>query len=250
MYICIYTVYIYIYIYNIYLYIYVYIYIYIYTHTHIYTLTVLEGPLLSRMLSHPLKNWGILFQCKQYFNSVQLFKLYTGFICPYLEYCSHIWGTSPFAALCDRVESKAIHLIGDPFLTSTLNPPSLHCKVASLCLFYRYYLGHCSDELTACIPMAQSHSTHQASFAHSYCVELSNARIHRFSDGFFPSTSPPWNSFPSSIFPASFNLLPSKCRFITTLGTRWHDFLFIRFFSSTIMSLLLFKNILAVCLIT
>ena len=37
-------------------------------------------------------------------------------------------------------------------------------------------------------------------------VELSNARINRFSDGFFPSTSRLWNSLPSSAFPASFNL--------------------------------------------
>ena len=37
-------------------------------------------------------------------------------------------------------------------------------------------------------------------------VELSNARINRFSDGFFPSTSHLWNSLPSSVFPASFNL--------------------------------------------
>ena len=40
----------------------------------------------------------------------------------------------------------------------------------------------------------------------NYCVELSNARINRFSDGFFPSTSHLWNSLPSSVFPASFNL--------------------------------------------
>ena len=32
----------------------------------------------------------VLFRCKQYFNAAQLFKLYTGFIRPCLEYCSHI----------------------------------------------------------------------------------------------------------------------------------------------------------------
>ena len=39
----------------------------------------------------------------------------------------------------------------------------------------------------------------------NYCVELSNARINWFSDGFFPSASRLWNSLPS-VFPASFNL--------------------------------------------
>ena len=83
---------------------------------------------------------------------------------------------------------------------------------ASLFLFYRYYVGHCSDELATCIrpPMARPRSTRQATFAHNYCVELSNTRINRFSDGFFPSTSHLWNSLPSSVFPASFNLSSFK----------------------------------------
>ena len=154
------------------------------------------------------KKLGVLFRCKQYFNSAQLFKLYTGFIRPCLEYCSHIWGSSPYTSLLDRIESKAIRLIGNPSLTSTLDPLSLQRKVASLSLFYRHYFGHCSDELATCIPppMARPRSTRQATLAHNYCVELSNARINRFSDGFFPSTSHLWNSLPSSVFPASFNL--------------------------------------------
>ena len=160
---------------------------------------------MSKLLSQPKKNGG-LFWCKQYFNSAQLLKLYTDFIRPCLEYCSPIWGSSPYTPLLDMVESKTILLIGDPSLTSTLDPLSLRSKVASLSLFYRYYFGHCSDELAACIPppMARPHSTRQATFAHNYCVELANARINRFS--FFPSTSRLWNSLPSSVFPASFNL--------------------------------------------
>ena len=73
--------------------------------------------------------------CKQYFNSTRLFKLYSGLIRPYLEYCFRIWSTSPLTFLLDMVESKAIHLIGDPSLTSTLGLLSLHPKVASLSLF-------------------------------------------------------------------------------------------------------------------
>ena len=119
-----------------------------------------------------------------------------------------MWGSSLYTSLPDRVESKAIRLIGDPSLTSTLDSLSLRRKVASLSLFYHYYFGHCSDELAGCIPppMAQPRSTRQASFAHNYCVELSNVRINQFSGGFFPSTSHLWNSLPSSVFPASLNL--------------------------------------------
>ena len=150
---------------------------------------------------------GVLFRCKHYFNSAQLFKLYTGFICPCLEYCFHILGSSPYTSLLDRVESKAICFIGDPSLTSALDPLSLHRKVASLSLFYSYYFGHCSEEPAACIPppMARPCFTRQASFAHNYCVELSNVRINQFSDGFFPYTSHLWNTLPPSVFPSSFN---------------------------------------------
>ena len=159
-------------------------------------------------------------------NSAQLFKLHTGFIHPCLEYCSHIWGSSSHTSLLDRVESKAIRLIGEHSLTWTLDPLSLRRKVASLSLFYRYYFGHCSDELATCIPppMARPRSTRQATFAHNYYVELSNARINRFSDGFFPSTYRLQNSLPSSVFPASFNLPSFKRQVYHHLGTRWHDF--------------------------
>ena len=140
----------------------------------------------------------------------------TAFIRPRLEYCSFVWDTSPFTSLLDRVESKTSHLISDPSLTSTLNPLSLCHKVASLSFFYCYYFGHCLAELAACIPppMAWSHSTRQALFAHNYLVEISNVRINWFSNGFFPSTSYLWNSLPSSVLLASFlqkaDLLPPQ----------------------------------------
>ena len=164
--------------------------------------------------------FGVLFRCKHYINSAPLLKLYTGFIRPCLEYFSHIWGSS-HTSLLNRVESKAICLIGDHSLTSTLDPLSLCRKVASLSLFYRYYFGHCSEELASCIPppMTLPRFTRQASFAHNYCVELSNGRINRFSDGFFPSTSRLWNSLPSLYFRIPSTFLSSKGRSITTLGT-------------------------------
>ena len=193
---------------------------------------------MSKLLSPPQKKLGVLSRCKQYFNSAQLFKLYTGFIRPCLEYCSHIWGSSPYTYLLDRVESKAIRLISDPFLTSTLDPLSLCRKVASLSLFYRYYFGHCSDELAACIPppMARPRSTRQATFAHNYCVELSNATTIVWNSpmqeliGSVMVSSPLLLTFGTLSLllyfwlPSTF--LPSKGRSITTSGTRWHDFFF------------------------
>ena len=115
-----------------------------------------------------------------------------------------------------------IYMCGNPSLTSTLDPLSLRRKVASLSLFYRYWFGHCSDELAACIPppMARPRSTRKATFAHNYCVELSNARINWFSDCFFPLL-PAFGTLSLLLYfwlPLTF--LPSKGRSITTLGTR------------------------------
>ena len=114
-------------------------------------------------------------------------------------------GYFPVTSLSDRDNSNTIHLTGDPSLTSTPDLLSLRCKVAFL--IYHHYFAHCSDKLAACIPppMAQPCSTRQASFAHNYCVELSNARINWFTDGFFPSTFLPWQSHPASVFLSSSN---------------------------------------------
>ena len=165
------------------------------------------------------KKLGVLFRCKQYFNSAQLFKLYTGFFRPCMEYCSHIWGSSPYTSLLDRVESKAIFLISDPSLTSTLDPLSLRRKVASLSLFYRYYFGHCSDELAACIPppMAWPRST----------TIVWNSPIRELIGSVMVS-SPLLLTFGTLSLLLYFRLpltfLPSKGKSITTLGTRWQDF--------------------------
>ena len=78
----------------------------------------------------------------------------------------------------------------------------------SISFFNCYYFGLCSDRLAACLPspVAWTRSTCQTSFAHIYCVELSNARINKYSDGFFPPTSHLWKLSPSFVFLASFNL--------------------------------------------
>ena len=156
---------------------------------------------MSKLLSQPQKNWGFSFVV----NNILMLLNYSNCI---LVLFVPAWNIALISGVLPLILLFLIGLNQRLSLTSTLDPLSLRRKVASLSLFYRYYFGHCSDELATCIPppMAQPRSTRQATFAHNYCVELSNARINRFSDGFFPSTSHLWNSLPSSVFPASFNL--------------------------------------------
>ena len=122
---------------------------------------------------------GVLFKCRNFFSSAELLQLYVGLIRPCVEYCSHVWGGSPYTRLLDRVEAKALRLVGDVRLTSSLDSLSLRCSVASLTIFYRIYFGYCSHELRSIIPppLPRPRSTRQATSSHSFCVRLSNDRI-------------------------------------------------------------------------
>ena len=173
------------------------------------------------------KKLGVLFRCKQYFNAAQLFKLYTGFIRPCLEYCSHIWGSSPYTSLLDRIESKAIRLIGDPSLT--------------LCLFGARWLHYLFSTLLLWVTVRMNWSP---VFHLQWLGHIPHVRQY------LPTTSV-WNSpmreligsvmvsslllptFGTLSLPLYFRLpstfLPSKGRSITTLGARWHDFFLLHF---------------------
>ena len=157
---------------------------------------------------------GVLFRCRNFFSPAELLQLYVGLIRPCMEYCSHVWGGSPYTRLLDRVEAKAFRLVGDARLTSSLDSLSLRRRVASITIFYRLYFGYCSEELKSIIPppLPRPRSTRQATASHNYCVRLSNDRISRHSESFIPSTSRVWNSLPQSVFPDTFNVAMFKRR--------------------------------------
>ena len=157
---------------------------------------------------------GVLFRCRNFFSSAELLQLYVGLIRPCVEYCSHVWGGSPYTRLLDRVEAKAFRLVGDARLTSSLDSLSLRRSVASLTIFYRIYFGYCSHELRSIIPppLPRPRSTRQAASSHSFCVRLSNDRLSRHSESFIPTTARVWNSLPQSVFPDSFNISLFKRR--------------------------------------
>ena len=191
------------------------------------------------------KKFGVLFRCKQYFSAAQLFKLYTGFIRPCLEYCSHIWGSSPYTSLLDRIESKAIRLIGDPSLTSTLDPLSLRRKVASLSfiaitlvtvlmnwppVFHLQWLGH--------VPHVRQHLLTIIVWNSPMRELISSVMVSSLLLPTFGTLSLPlYFQLPSTF-------LPSKGRSIATLGTRWHDF-FITLFKYFINFFILFTAFLS-----
>ena len=106
------------------------------------------GKQIDQIAKSASKKLGLLFRFCKYFVSEQLFKLYIAIIRLCLEYYSHIWVGSNSTSILDRIESKAIHFINNEDLIDTLDPLPLRQKVASLSLFYRYWFGHCSSELS------------------------------------------------------------------------------------------------------
>ena len=158
------------------------------------------------------KRLGVLSRLRSFFSPTQLLTLYRGLVRPCMEYSSHVWGGSPHTALLNRVESKAIRLINSPPLTDSLQPLSLRRNVASLSLFYRYFNGHCSSELSACIPppLRRARSTRLATHSHPYAVQLSNARVGRYSQSFMYATGQLWNCLPLSVFPSTYDLQSFK----------------------------------------
>jgi hypothetical protein len=159
---------------------------------------------------------GFLFRAKKFFTPSQLLILYKSQVRPLMEYCCHIWGGAPASALAilDRLQSKAIRLIGDPDLSSNLQSLAHRRAVSSLCLFYRYYHGRCSTELTNSVPppMLFSRSTRLAESSHRFSVKLPTSRTAKHASSFFPRTTKLWNQLPSSVFPLTYNLQAFKSR--------------------------------------
>merc|ERR1712035_176745 len=70
-----------------------------------------------------------------------------------MEYASHIWGGSTHTSLLNRVESKAFRLINSPPLTDCLQSLKIRRSVASLSIFYRFFMVTALlNLLTACLP--------------------------------------------------------------------------------------------------
>ena len=150
----------------------------------------------------------MLNRLRAFFSPAQLLALYKGAVRPCMEYSSHVWGGSTHTALLEKIESKAFRLINCHPLTSSLQSLPTRRNIAALSLFYRYYHGQCSRELSECIPppLRRVGGTRLSANSHSFSVQLSNPRINKFSQSYFYYASQLWNSLPSSVFPFSYDL--------------------------------------------
>nr|CAI5831943.1 unnamed protein product [Callosobruchus analis] len=93
---------------------------------------------------------GVLFFCRKLFTPEQLLLLYKEQIRPWSKYCFHVWGCAPKHSLklLDSIQNREVRLIDAPNLTKDLHSLCHRRRVASLFLFYRFYHGRCSSELS------------------------------------------------------------------------------------------------------
>ncbi|KAL7633435.1 UNVERIFIED_CONTAM: hypothetical protein RMT77_016306 [Armadillidium vulgare] len=125
-----------------------------------------------------------------------------------MEYASHICGVSPRTAILKKVESRSFCLINSPALTNSLQSLSSRRIVASLSLYFRYYNGHCSSELSRRIPpsLRRARATLLSTQSHPFSVQLLDPRLNRYAHSYMYSTGNAWNTLTSSISPTSFDL--------------------------------------------
>ena len=84
--------------------------------------------------------------------------------------------------------------------------------VADLSFFYRYFHGHCSQEIKNIIPdpVRRFRTTRSSTYSHPFQVTLPNPRTLSHKSSFIPITSQLWNSLPPTTFPESYNLSSFK----------------------------------------
>ena len=168
------------------------------------------------LAKHASQKLGFLARARGFFSSSHLLSIYKSQIRSSLEYCSHVWGGAPKSTLCllDKVQSKAIRLINNPNLTKLLQPLSHPRLVGDLSIYFRYFNGHCSQEIRDIIPvpLRRVRTTRSSTHSHPFQVSLAISRTLSHKSSFIPRTCNLWNVLLSSCSPESYNLPSFKSK--------------------------------------
>ena len=95
------------------------------------------------------KKIGALIHSMKYLSPEVSLYLYKSTIHPCMEYSCHVWAGVPscYLELLHKLQKPICKIVG-PSPAASLEPLTYRWNVASLSLFYRYYFGRCSSELT------------------------------------------------------------------------------------------------------
>ena len=131
-----------------------------------------------------------------------------------MKYCCHVWAGAPscYLELLNKLQKRICRTIVHS-LAASLEPLAHRRNVASLSLFYRYYLGRCSSELAQLVPLPFSggKSTRYSDRFHDFSV-IPRCYKDVYVNSFFPRTTWQWNSLPIECFPLTYNLNGFKSR--------------------------------------
>ena len=144
--------------------------------------------------------------------------LYKSTIQSCMEYCCHFRAGAPtcYLEILDKLQKQICRIVG-PSLAATLEPLAHHWNVASLSLFYRYYFGRCSSELSqlVTVPFSWGRSACYSYRLHDFSVVI-DVTLMSMSTVFFVAQLD-WNSLPIEYFPLTYDLSCVKSRIIRHL---------------------------------
>ena len=132
------------------------------------------------------KKIGALIRSMKFLSPEVALYLYKSTIQPYMEFCCYVWAGAPscYLELLDKLQKRICKTVG-PSLAASLEPLA-HCRnVASLSLFYRYYLGRCSSELAELVPLPYSRgsSTRYSDRLHDFSVTIPRSFLTQLDSG-------------------------------------------------------------------
>ena len=158
---------------------------------------------------------GALIRSVKFFSTEVALYLYKSTIRPCMEYCCHIWAGAPscYLELLDKLEKRKCRTVS-PSPATSLEPLAHRRNVASLSLFYRYYFGRRSSELTQMVPLPfyRGKSTRYSDRLHDFSVTIPRCYKDVYVNSFFPLTARIWNSLRIECFPFTYNLNGFKSR--------------------------------------
>ena len=155
------------------------------------------------------KKIGALLRSMKFLSPELVLLSYKSTIRPCIEYCCHVWSGAGkcYLNLLDKLQRRICNVVG-PELSASLQSLAHRQDVASLSLFYRYYFGRCSSELSELVPLPHvcGCSTRYSNRLHDFVVTVPHYSKEIYANSFFPWMAKLWNSLPGECFPLTYNL--------------------------------------------
>ena len=121
------------------------------------------------------KKIGALIHSMKFLSPEAALYLYKSTIQLCMDYCCHVWADAPscYLELLNKLQKWICRTVGLSH-AAFLEPLAHRRNVASLSLFYRYYLGRCSSELAQLVPLPYSRggSTRYSDRLHDFSVTI------------------------------------------------------------------------------